>query len=83
MCFNIYSRILISERMYHWVGTGEEYNPMEYHMFPSATIVAEWGRASCVVVKQNRYDDENEWRTQACEQPAAYVCELPLGKSVY
>ena len=72
--------IFISEIMYHWVGTGEDYNPRGFHMFPNGFIHPRWGMATCVVVGENTDTRNKEWRVQDCEKTAGYVCELPLGK---
>ena len=78
--FIIHIRILISDIMYHWVGTGEDYNPRGFHMFPTGFIHPRWGMATCVVVGENTDTGNKEWRVQDCEKTAGYVCELPLGK---
>ena len=70
--------------MYRWVGIDDEYSARGFHMFPNGLIpIPQWGKDSCVVVRENRDTENTEWIVQDCDKKAGYVCELPLGKLAY
>ena len=84
MVQNIVPTWLTLELTYHWVASGEEYDRNGFHVFrqfygfhPDMTMDRQ-----CVVESPYHIKDV-KWKSVGCDQPMAFVCQLPLGKLTY
>ena len=63
--------------MYHWVGTGDKYDPRGFHR---GHIQSNMTMELCVAATNNQSTKARLWKTVHCDQLATYVCEIPLSK---
>ena len=85
-CFHLMtsSWLLVSEPTYHWVGTGEEYDPGGFHKFQrSGSIRYDMAMGKCVIEREDYQTRVIQWFSTDCHKRYAYVCQLPLGKLAY
>ena len=75
--------LLILELVYNWVGTGDEYDPSGFNLFENGLIRPNKTVEQCVAMIDHPSTNTGLWNMASCDQPAAYVCELPLGKLAY
>ena len=78
----IETTLLVSEQMFHWIGSGDEYDPRGFNSFENGLIRPNMTMEQCVAVVDQPSTNARQWDMIPCDQPAAYVCELQLGMLV-
>ena len=69
------------------MASGEEYDPNGFHAFLNIYTSLHPDMSSdlqCVVAEEHPYNtDRVKWDSIDCDQPMAFVCQIPLGELAY